>query len=1121
MIRLSKEQRELIAQSGLFDANWYLSRHPEVSLTGLSAIEHYCLVGSALGKDPGPQFSAAAYRSAYPDVAKSQIDPLWHYLTRGTAEQRSLPAANSVVKLEQLFTWQKNAPVQLNQLESAGSDNWSTQGNDPFAIYAVGQSAVADCWVLFRISTQCSADLKSKFYWDCGAGFSEQNTLLIDLKANTTTTRLVKFAAPLQHVRFDPTEQHGLELGFQIEFTVLSDQFALQWLVEVLSVELSLSKPEIIDLLFLYAQQKAMSSASLEDRAYHYYLEYVGCGNGRLTYKSWLSQVEPKLVAAPAEVARKIAQFSEQPHISLLLVLTDPTVSYLQALQQRLLTQEYNSWQLCLVLDATVVAEIALLLEQWAGNEPRVKLHQFSERQGEAMFRNTALAMASGDWLFFVEQDDLIATDALFELALAINDHPSVAVIYSDEDNIDPNGNRFNPRFKTRWNPDLFYSQNYLSCFVAFKRDALANTIRFREAFATACMYDFYLQLVSVIEPANILHIPRILYHLRQPLMASSKVVFDQVYTEGALRALTAHFEHKGLEGVTAQAGLLPNTFKLSWPLPTVLPKVSILIPTRDCFELISVAVNSIINKTDYANFEIIILDNGSKERATKQFFASIQQQTDRVKVLSYDYPFNYSAINNFGVAHCDGELIALVNNDIEVINSEWLTEMVSLAIRPDIGCVGAKLYYADKTIQHAGVILGIGGVASHGHKGAQQHSDGYFGRLKLVQNYSAVTAACLVVKRSLYKAVGGLNEVDLTVAYNDVDFCLKVMQQGVRNIWTPYAELTHYESVSRGEDTTPEKIERLWNEREYMLAQWATIIDNDPFYSTFLTKNADDFSLSEGFSKPLNFEANIFYQWQLNKAAMPQKRFACVFVGFDGQSKLHDYVVFYLAELAKHFDIHFVTTAEKLHEDQAAIATLQQYCCSITVRKNEGYDFGSWRYGIVNNYADLCRYEGVLLANDSLYGPLFDLANFIKFAQASSADVLGLTDSNEIAYHLQSFFLFFKPHVFTSEIFVNFWQNVAIQGDKWDIIKKYEIGFSQRLLRAGKYTLQAYCDMTGYPNLNHTHVHWRDLIRLKQFPFLKIELVKKNPFSIDVSDMEEIVNTLSDYDYSLITRHG
>jgi GT2 family glycosyltransferase len=254
--------------------------------------------------------------------------------------------------------------------------------------------------------------------------------------------------------------------------------------------------------------------------------------------------------------------------------------------------------------------------------------------------------------------------------------------------------------------------------------------------------------------------------------------------------------------------------------------------------------VRSILQKTTYPNFEILLVDNGSVEAETLEFFETIQREDQRVRVLRYDHPFNYSAINNFAERHARGDIIGLVNNDVEVVSPDWLTEMVSHACRPEIGCVGAKLYYTNDTIQHGGVILGLGGVAGHSHKTAPRHSAGYFGRLKLVQSLSAVTGACLIVRRDVYREVGGLDEVNLAIAFNDVDFCLRVQAAGYRNLWTPYAELYHHESISRGQEDTPEKITRFQGEVRFMMEKWGEGLRKDRYYNRNLTYKKEDFSI-------------------------------------------------------------------------------------------------------------------------------------------------------------------------------------------------------------------------------------------------------------------------------------
>ncbi|TXH66919.1 MAG: glycosyltransferase [Thiothrix sp.] len=395
-----------------------------------------------------------------------------------------------------------------------------------------------------------------------------------------------------------------------------------------------------------------------------------------------------------------------------------------------------------------------------------------------------------------------------------LSQHPEAVLVYPDEDQLDRAGNRIKPWFKTDWNHDLFLNQDYISQGFVCRRSWYEQHLSMFQSLGTSQALAFLLPSLS---RQQILHLPLVLLHKLYGGQASQLIEpFSATRT---------------------------NRFQLPEPQPLV----SLLIPTRNKLDILKPCVESILEKTSYRNFEILILDNQSSDPEILEWFQTIQSH-DQVRVLAYDHPFNYSAINNYGVKQAKGSVIGLINNDVEVISENWLNELLTHACRQEIGCVGAKLYYSNGQIQHAGVILGLGHVAGHAHRFAERNADGYFGRLKLVQNYSAVTAACLVVRREIYEQVGGLNEQDLAVAYNDVDFCLRVQAAGYRNLWTPYAELYHHESVSRGEDDTPEKKARFDKEVAYMRATWAKELENDPYYNPNLSRVREDFSIRDFF---------------------------------------------------------------------------------------------------------------------------------------------------------------------------------------------------------------------------------------------------------------------------------
>jgi GT2 family glycosyltransferase len=444
-----------------------------------------------------------------------------------------------------------------------------------------------------------------------------------------------------------------------------------------------------------------------------------------------------------------------------------------------------------------------------------------------------------------LDHDDILRPHALAEVAFALDRNPDAEIIYSDEDKIEEDGRRrFDPFFKPDWNPDLFLSQNYLNHLTVHRAANIRAAGGWRQDYYGSQDYDLNLRIVRAIDQRRIVHIPKILYHWRLTPQSMAQDESSKGYAvENAIKALQSYLDGSETRGDVEQ---IPETnwYRIRYALPEPAPLASLIIPTRNGFAILKSCIDSIAAKTTYSNYEIIIVDNGSDDPETLSYFRDLEAR-GAARVLPYPHPFNYSAINNFAVAQAKGNVVALVNNDIEVISPDWLTEMVSLALRPGIGCVGAKLYYPNDTIQHAGVIVGLGGVAGHSHKMFERKARGYFGRLKVTQNVSAVTGACLVVKKSIYEEVGGLDEENLKVAFNDVDFCLKVTEAGYFNVWTPFAELYHHESVSRGSEDDPVKRARFKSEVLFMKSKWGSVLSGDPHYSPHLTLKYEDYSIN------------------------------------------------------------------------------------------------------------------------------------------------------------------------------------------------------------------------------------------------------------------------------------
>jgi GT2 family glycosyltransferase len=540
-----------------------------------------------------------------------------------------------------------------------------------------------------------------------------------------------------------------------------------------------------------------------------------------------------------------VTEIESKSLISIITPVYNTPEKYLRLCIDSVLAQSYPHWELCIADDKSTEPHVRKVLTEYQKRDPRIKL-VFREQNGHISHAsNSALALAKGDFVALLDHDDALPEHALYFMTHAIAEHPEAQILYSDEDKIDINGKRSDPHFKSDWNPDLFYSQNYVSHLGVYKRELLNTIGGFRPGVEGSQDQDLLLRCLPHVSNKQIIHIPKILYHWRTVEGSTAMASGEKSYTTDAgIKVLSEYFQQNGPDGIKIEAGPAPNTYRVRWPIPNPAPLVSLLIPTRDRKTITEVAVRSILDKTTYNSFEIIILDNGSVEPETLDWFAAIQQEDARVQVLRYDHPFNYSAINNFGAQHAKGNLIGLINNDVEVISPDWLTEMVSHALREDIGCVGAKLYYSNDTLQHAGIIMSLRGVAGHSHKYFPKEHPGYFRRLELTQNLSGVTAACLIVRKSVFKQVGGLDEINLKVAFNDVDFCLKVREAGYRNLWTPYAELYHHESISRGSEDSPEKQARFRGEIEFMQSKWGDALKRDPFYSPNLTRDREDFSI-------------------------------------------------------------------------------------------------------------------------------------------------------------------------------------------------------------------------------------------------------------------------------------
>ena len=566
---------------------------------------------------------------------------------------------------------------------------------------------------------------------------------------------------------------------------------------------------------------------------------------GEDPYHGWLRLYDPTDKAAMAALGQKIEDLGITTTFSVVMPVYNPPLDYLRQAIESVQAQVYPHWEICIADDASPNAAVRELLNELAAQDPRIKL-VFREKNGHiSAATNSALEIATGDYIALMDNDDLLPPHALAYMALAAHQHPQAGLIYSDEDKVTEDNVRQAPYFKCQFNYELFLSQNMISHFGVYRRSVLEEIGGFRVGYEGAQDWDLALRVIEKVGPENIVHVPRVLYHWRIFPGSTALALEEKDYAlKAQIESITSHLQRIGKPDTQVYpASGIPGLLRIKHRLPDPLPLVSIVIPTRDRVELLSMCVNSILEKTAYPHYQIVVVDNGSTDEKALAYLDSIAKD-ERVKVIRADIPFNYSALNNLGVAQTDGEYLVLMNNDIEITQTDWLEEMLAFACQPDIGCVGAQLWYPNNTLQHGGVVLGIGGVASHAHKGIPRGNFGYFGRASAHQMFSAVTAACLMIRKSTYQAVDGFDET-LKVAYNDVDFCLKARAQGLRNLYNPFASFIHHESASRGSDQEGSNQQRLAAEAAIMKQRWGALIADDPAYSPNLTLWGDDFSMA------------------------------------------------------------------------------------------------------------------------------------------------------------------------------------------------------------------------------------------------------------------------------------
>ena len=559
-------------------------------------------------------------------------------------------------------------------------------------------------------------------------------------------------------------------------------------------------------------------------------------------YAQWMS----KHFARPADLdgyAEDVEWLSYKPLVSVVMPVYNPPIEMLDAAIRSVLDQVYDRIELCIADDASTDPAVRTLLDKWRAKDERVKV-VYRDRNGHiSEASNSALGLVSGEYTAFMDHDDLLAPDALYHIVKRLDRDRSLDILYTDEDKVDQEGRHSEPHFKPQWCPDHLLSRNYFGHLVVARTSLVREAGGFRTGFEGSQDYDLLLRITE--RTTRIAHIPRVLYHWRiHPASAAQGEDVKPYAYDAAKRAITEACVRRGEPAdVSFLFGFRGYDIRYTAPLRG---KVSVIIPTKDQAEVLGTCLRSLFALTDHPDYEVVVISNNSTERALFDLFEDLSaKHGDRFRWLAHDEPFNFSALMNRGASEAKGDLLLYLNNDTEIIHADWMRAMHEQAQRKSIGAVGCKLLYHNDTIQHGGVVIGIGGVAGHIFTGTHKDGPGYFNYVNTINNYSAVTAACMMVERAKVEAIGGWEEL-FTVEYNDVDLCLRLREKGWNNVYLPHVSLYHYESLTRGHPhMTRESYERHLREVGLFKERWTGYIEDDPCYNPNLSRGVHDFQFA------------------------------------------------------------------------------------------------------------------------------------------------------------------------------------------------------------------------------------------------------------------------------------
>ena len=582
----------------------------------------------------------------------------------------------------------------------------------------------------------------------------------------------------------------------------------------------------------LQIEQKLVSMAKRLPRAIRHplYLAYAGLRAG--AYRRWIKEYE--IISAPlrSTMAAEIVTWRSRPLISVIMPSYNIAPKWMRGAIESVRNQIYPHWELCISDDASTFAGVRPLLERYAAHDSRIHVTFRSENGHISVNSNAALALAKGDFIALLDADDLLSEDALFWVAREISMHPELDLLFSDEDKIDGRGRRSNPYFKSAWNQALMLSQNAFSHLGVYRRRLVEDVGGFRKGYEGSQDHDLVLRCAEKTNVNRVRHIPRVLYHWRiLPSSAAAGASAKPYAWEAGRKAIADHLERIGVNAdvrLTQRSG-----FEVQYHFPAAAPLVSVIVPTTFSGRTTANCLNSVLTKSTYQALELILLANSEHARAAKnsELFAQILTHP-KVRLIEYeDRPFNYSRVNNFGARAARGSHLCFLNDDVEVITPDWLERLVARVMLDGVGAVGAMLYYPNNSVQHAGVVLGVGGVAEHAFRRMPRKYSGYFGRASLEQDYSCVTAACIASNRGVFDSIGGFDET-LPVAFNDVDLCLRIRRAGARVVWSPSVEMYHHESMTLGRYDSPARHHQFLQDVRAIRERWGDILNADPCYN-------------------------------------------------------------------------------------------------------------------------------------------------------------------------------------------------------------------------------------------------------------------------------------------------